>query len=514
MRVAALHGVFRRDEARVVGNVAVFIAVCAALWLTSLLGYLLFHSIVEIMSIAIAAAVFLISWSSRGYVETQPFVLLGIGYLFVAILDLLHTLAYQGMNVLPPGVDHATKLWIAARGLQALVTLAFVLLTRAGRTARSALAFLSIGAAAALAVLSIFPWDVFPLCFVEGQGVTLFKKLSEYVISAILVACIVLVSGRRGAISRQERRLLAVAFAMNVLSELVFTLYVNAYGYQNLLGHLLKLGSFVLAYLALFSTKVRSRLSLIEELKRSTDRLARSEAELRGANLAKDKFISILAHDLRNPISGILSLSQLLATRFESLERERAREMCALVYEGARESSELLESLLQWARAQAGRVKPHPSRIPMGELCEGIGSQQRLLAGAKGVLLEVCVPADARAWADENMVATVIRNLVSNAVKFTPRGGRVNVSSSTEGAWERIRVTDTGLGMSGEELAKLFRIDAHLTRPGTDGERGAGMGLILCSELVSLNGGTLEARSEEGRGSVFTVSLPLNPPAA
>jgi signal transduction histidine kinase len=182
--------------------------------------------------------------------------------------------------------------------------------------------------------------------------------------------------------------------------------------------------------------------------------------------------------------------------------------MCALIYDGAKESSELLESLLQWARAQAGRLAVFPSAIPVAELCDGIASLQRTVAGAKGVTLEVCVPPEAKAWADENMAATVIRNLISNAVKFTPQGGRVSVASSTEGDWERITVRDTGLGMTPDELGKLFRIDVHFSSPGTNGEHGAGMGLILCRELVALNRGTIEAQSEPGSGSAFTVSLP------
>jgi signal transduction histidine kinase len=508
MGLAAFSALFRRDEVRTARNAVIFLGACAALWLTSIFGYLLFHSIVEMTGVAIATAVFMISWSSRGHAETQPFVLLGIGYLFVAILDLLHTLSYTGMNVIPPGVDYATKLWVVARGLQALVTLAFVLLARARRPASSPLAFVLVGGVSILAVLSIFLWNIFPLCFVEGQGVTLFKKLSEYAISAVLVASIALLAVRRGAISTFERRLLIAAFAMNVASELIFTLYVSAYGYQNLLGHLLKFGSFVLAYQALFSSKIRSRLALIEELKLSTARLEESEAELRSAALSKDKFISILAHDLRNPMGGILSLSELLATKFGSFDPQRIRQMCALIYDGAKESSELLESLLQWTRAQAGRLAVFPSAIPVAELCDGIVSLQRPVAGAKGVTLDVRVSPEARAWADENMAATVIRNLISNAVKFTPQGGQVSVASMTEGDWERITVKDTGCGMTPEELGKLFRIDVHFSTPGTNGEHGAGMGLILCSELVALNRGTIEAHSQPGRGSAFTFSLP------
>ena len=511
MNGATISTAFRHGEARAARNTVIFLAWCAALWLTSASSYLLFHSIVEMTSVAIAAAVFMISWSSRGYIETQPFVLLGIGYLFVSILDLLHALSYSGMNVIPPGQDYATKLWVAARGLQAVVTLGFVLLARAGRTTASPLAFLLVGGAAAFAVLSIFFWNIFPLCFVEGQGVTLFKKLSEYAISAILVASIALLGGRKLTISNQERLFLAGAFAMNVASELVFTLYVSAYGYQNMIGHLLKLGSFTLAYQALFSTKVRSRLSLIDELTRSTARLEKSEAELRNANLSKDKFFSIIAHDLRNPISGILSLSELLTTRFDRFDQGRIREMSSLIHDGARKSSELLECILQWARAQTGRLEVRPSVISVAELCDGVASLQAPAARAKGIAIDVRVPAEATAWADENMTATVLRNLLSNAIKFTASGGRVSIDSTADDRWERVTVSDTGCGMSPADLDKLFRIDVQFSCRGTGGEEGAGMGLILCSELVALNRGTIEAQSMPGAGSSFTVSLPRAP---
>lgn len=494
---------------RRIGYTAVLaLAVGIALWLTSRYSYLLFHSIAEIFSIAVAAAVFMISWSSRGYPEARPFVLLGIGYLFVSFLDVLHTLAYPGMIVLPGGQDYSTKLWIAARGLQAVTTLAFTLLMRLRRTAPSALAFGVIGAAAVAAVLSIFVWNVFPLCFVEGTGVTAFKKACEYAISAILAASIVLVAGNRKGISQQERWLLIAAFGVNIASELVFTLYVSAYGYQNLIGHFLKIGSICCAYQALFASKVRSRLALIEGLERSKQRLEKSEAELLKANLSKDKFFSILAHDLRNPISGLLSLSELLAYKFDRLEAAKIREMCLLVYDGARQSSELLECILQWARAQTGRLEARPSPIRLSELCEGITGLQQPAAKSKDIRIHCQVSQDAVAYADENMIATALRNILSNAVKFTPRGGEIVLSSRSQEGWECITVRDNGIGMGPEDLQKLFRIDVHFSCVGTEAERGAGIGLILCKELVELNKGRILVESQPGKGSSFTIQLP------
>jgi len=484
------------------------ILIGAALWLTSRYDYLLFHSVAEMFSIVVACAVFMFSWNSRGYVASRPFLFLGIGYLFVAVLDLLHTLTYAGMTVLPSGHDYATKLWVAARGLQALVTLAFVLLARFRRFAPNWLSFTLVGLTAAACVMAIFWWNIFPLCFVEGQGVTIFKKASEYVISGVLAASIILLYGRSSAIGAQERNLLAAAFALNIAGELVFTLYVSAYGYQNLIGHYLKIGSFYLAYQALFASEVRRRIKLIEELEASKARLEKSEGELRKANLSKDRFFSILAHDLRNPMSGILSLSEVLANRFEQLSPARVREMCSLVRDGARTGAELLEAILQWARAQTGRLQAKPALLKLSELCEGVVALHASAAGSKGVTIRGCVDGDAVAFADEDMLATILRNLLSNALKFTPRGGEVTLSAEACGEWEKLSVGDTGVGMAAEDLSKLFRIDTHFSSLGTDQERGNGMGLILCKELVELNGGFINAESAPGKGSTFTIRLP------
>lgn len=493
-------------------------AIGVGLWLISRYDYLLFHSAVEMFSIAVACTIFMFSWSSRGYLATRPFILLGIGYLFVAVLDLLHTLTYSGMNVLPSGSDYATKLWVAARGVQALVTLAFVLLARSRRVAPNWLGFTLIGAATAACIMAIFWWKIFPLCFVEGQGVTPFKKASEYVISGILAGSTLLLYGNSFSIGRQERNLLAAAFVLTIAGELVFTLYVSASGYQNLIGHYLKIGSFYLVYQALFASEVRRRIKVISELEASKSSLEKSEAELRKANLSKDRFFSILAHDLRNPLSGILSLSEVLAKRFETLSPDRIHELCSLVHDGARSGAELLEAILQWARAQTGRLEVKPALVGLSELCEGIVGQHSSAAGSKGVSVRSRVDRDATAFVDENMLATVLRNLFSNAIKFTPRGGEVVLGAEAHGEWEKIFVRDTGVGISRDDMKKLFRIDTHFSCIGTDKERGNGMGLILCKELVELNGGLISVESEPGKGSTFCVRLPrsgsLRRPAA
>jgi len=497
-----------RIEIRIISAAGLTIVIGLGLWFVGQYNYLLFHSSAEIFSIAVAFAVFVFSWNSRHYPNTRPFVLLGIGYGFVALLDLVHTFTFRGMQILPAGHDYATKLWVAARGLQALVTLAFAIFARAHRHASNAAAFAIITAATAALFLSIFWWDIFPVCFVEGQGVTPFKKASEYAISGVLAVSIALLAFNHQVIARRERLLLIGAFGLNIASEMVFTLYVSAYGYENLIGHLLKIASFALVSQALFASEVRRRITLINDLLGAKARLEKSETELLRANLSKDKFFSILAHDLRNPISGILSIAEVLAKRFDQLEPRRVRELVHLVYDGARQGADLLESILQWARAQTGKLEVKPSYVRLSELCEGVAGLHRSAARSKDIRIRACVEPEAVVYADPNMVSTVLRNLVSNAVKFTPRGGEVVVSAEGHGEWQRLSVRDTGIGMRPEDLRKLFRIDVHFSCSGTDSERGSGMGLILCKELVELNAGRISVESEPGKGSTFSVHLP------
>jgi signal transduction histidine kinase len=486
-------------------------AVGAALLYTSTYSYLLFHSITEVFSIVISASVFMISWNSRRYAGARPFVVLGIGFLFVAFIDLIHTLSYKGMGVLPDNQDFATKLWVAGRAVQVLATLGFAVLLRLRRTVHSALVFGFFAAVTTALLLMIFMWRVFPLCLVEGRGVTPFKVASEYVLCALLAAAIALVVGEHAALSSRVRALLVLSFTATILSEMVFTLYSSAYGTQNLIGHYLKVAACIFAYQALFSAEVRKRIADMEALEKANETLARTEKELRKANASKDKFFSIIAHDLRNPIGGLLTLSELLAKKFDAMEPQKVREFCRLIYDGTRQGSELLESLLQWARAQTGRIECEPRLLCLSALCRESVALIYPQAQQKEIRILCDVPDEVTAFADENMVFTILRNLLSNAVKFTARGGCVGISAGTAGGCVELSVADTGVGMSPEDLEKLFRIDVHFTCKGTSNEHGNGLGLIVCGEFAEQNRGSISVKSRPGEGSTFTLRLPRAP---
>jgi Membrane-associated sensor domain len=251
------------------------------LYATSTYNYLLFHSLTELFSIVVAFGIFVLAWNTRRFLENKLVLFLGIAYAFVGAIDLIHTLAYQGMNVFPGyGPNLPTQLWIAARYLESISLFVAPLVF----SSRFCPWRLLVGYAiiTVLLMLTIFVWDVFPECFVVGEGLTTFKVASEYLISALLLGSVFLLLRIRREFDSLVVRLLVASVAVTVASEIVFTLFVSLYGGFNLLGHLLKFVSFVLIYKAVVETGlVRPYDLLFRDLKLSEEELRKALDEVR-----------------------------------------------------------------------------------------------------------------------------------------------------------------------------------------------------------------------------------------
>lgn len=226
-----------------------------ALVASSTYSYLLFHTAAELFSIVVAVAVFIVAWNSREFTDSRYFLIIGVAYLFIAGIDLVHTMAYSGMNIFPGyGANLPTELWIAARYLESITLLAAPLAMAV--TISPHRVFGGYAAIFALLLLSIF-FGIFPDCFVEGQGLTPFKIGSEYLISAILVAAALLLYRRRDLFERSVLHLMLASIGVTILAELAFTSYASVYGFSNLVGHVLKIVSFALIYVAVVETGLR-----------------------------------------------------------------------------------------------------------------------------------------------------------------------------------------------------------------------------------------------------------------
>ena len=235
-------------------------------------------------------------------------------------------------------------------------------------------------------------------------------------------------------------------------------------------------------------------------------------------NEDKDKFFSIISHDLRGPFNILLGYAQLLVMNIDDLSKQEIKEIVTDVHKGAKAAYSLLENLLTWSWMQReGGMKCNPESVELMDLARQIEEVLGPLAAQKEIKLNNAMVEGVWVWADRNMLETVIRNLVGNALKFTPRGGKVTLALQ-DGCEDpradivRVMVKDTGVGMSAENQAKLFRIDVHHSTSGTEKETGSGLGLIICKEMVERNGGKIWAESELGQGTTMMFTVPRTTP--
>jgi signal transduction histidine kinase len=240
-------------------------------------------------------------------------------------------------------------------------------------------------------------------------------------------------------------------------------------------------------------------------------RLVEFAVEQEQASKAKDTFFSVISHDLRGPMGSLLGLTEVAENRLDSHVDRELVEMAGLMHRSAEHLYSLLINLLEWARLQTGQMRCRPEWVDLHDLVTRTVEVLALPASEKGVWLANRLAPGTLAWADPTMVRSVLLNLVGNGVKFTPSGGTVTIRAAESAGRLAVTVEDTGVGMSREDVTRLFRLEKARSRNGTAGERGSGLGLILCKEMVERHGGTMVVESEKGQGSRFHFTLPLTP---
>jgi len=233
----------------------------------------------------------------------------------------------------------------------------------------------------------------------------------------------------------------------------------------------------------------RETTKLLEEknkqLEKANLKLQNSEKHLKELNSTKDKFFSIIGHDLRNPLNALLGFSE------------------------AKNIHLLVENLLEWSRSQSGNIDYNPEKTDLVNMVTEIFKVFEIHADKKGVNMVSGIPEDVFVNADRNLLSTILRNLINNAVKYTLNGGQVRVYCEQNKSEITISVEDTGIGMSENQLENLFKLDTNVTMPGTSEEKGTGLGLILCREFVDMHKGKIWATSTPKEGSTFSFTLPI-----
>ena len=713
------------------------------LYLTSRHSYLLFHSLTEIFSIVVAFGIFVLTWNSRRFIDNSYILFLGIAYLFIGTIDLVHTLAYPGMGVFTGyGTNLATQLWIAARYVQSISFLAAPLLL--GRKLKLPFVFLIYAVVTTLLLMSIFYWDNFPVCYVDGVGLTLFKRISEYVISLIFLASIFLLYRKRREFDTSVFRFLVASIGVTICSELAFTLYTGPYTLPNMVGHLLKIVSVYLMYRAIIWTGLAKPYSLlfrnlkqseealraseqhysalvrnladavfeikegvitwcndrvegiygyskdelmgkdasffyptgispteftklvtrelkekglfygstefkrkdgsvidveysitripdkyplevvavardITERKRIEEALRQSETnyrtlvesspdgvisvdakvriidcnegvcqllgysreELKGKDFRellasalpdklsfyydqlaqkglvetefeflghggrtipvwakivgaydangrlsqalvyirgiaerkkldqlKDEFIGLVSHELRSPLTVIMGAVNTALTEGARLSREEMRQLLQDAAWETESLSHLLGNLLELSRARADRL--FLSREPINVKNVVKDAVDKIKRQSSNHSFETDLPRVLPpVHADQLRLERILHNLLENAVKYSPDGGKIIISARLENDHMVIGVSDEGIGISLHDQAKLFSPFERLAAQRLEGVKGIGLGLLVCRRLVEAHGGRIWVESEPGRGSTFYFTLPL-----
>ncbi|GET25151.1 PAS domain-containing sensor histidine kinase [Prolixibacter sp. NT017] len=247
----------------------------------------------------------------------------------------------------------------------------------------------------------------------------------------------------------------------------------------------------------------------ITERKNAEAALIESKARLSELNATKDRFFSIIAHDLKSPFNSIFGFSELLVEQLARKDYQGVEKFAAVINHSSKQAMDLLTNLLEWARAQTGKIEFNPEYIELVTLVNNVTELFNDSAQQKSITIFKDLPHNIPVFADRYMVGTILRNLISNGIKFTHPGGKIRIRTEQNENQLTVSVTDNGVGIEKEAIDKLFRIEYSYSTTGTARESGTGLGLLLCKEFIEVHGGKIWVESEPGNGSTFCFTLPI-----
>ncbi len=256
-------------------------------------------------------------------------------------------------------------------------------------------------------------------------------------------------------------------------------------------------------------TALMNILRDITERKQTEIKISKQTNELQKLNADKDRFLSILAHDLRNPFNSLLGFSELLLRNLQKYDINKIEKQLKIIHQTTNQTYNLLEDLLLWSKAQSGKLTIEPQIIVFSEICAEIINNLKHLADTKEISINCFEPKRTILKTDLNMFKTILRNLISNAIKFTNKKGQINIYSEVNHKDVTIIVSDNGVGIGKDDLLKLWDFTKPISTTGTADEKGTGFGLLLCKEFVEKHDGKIWAESEIGKGSDFKFTMPL-----
>lgn len=255
---------------------------------------------------------------------------------------------------------------------------------------------------------------------------------------------------------------------------------------------------------------VSEQIALAIDKKRNEEKIIQYSEELKETNAAKDKFFSIIAHDLKSPFHGLLGLTRMIVEEYDSMSESEVKSYLQIIKESTESTYKLIENLLEWSRLESGKMKYNPALQNMFMIVEDTRILLNQNARMKNINLRNKLGHQSFVWGDDTMLQSLVQNLISNAIKFTPTNGIIEVTENQFDGYIEYTVSDTGIGIKESDIEKLFRIDMSFSTKGTQQEKGTGLGLVLCKEIVNIHGGEISVQSKisEGTKIIFTLSKP------
>jgi signal transduction histidine kinase len=479
--------------------------VFAGLYLTSLYSYLLFHSIVELFSILVASGIFLIAWNSRTTIDNNYLLFIGMASIFVAVPNLLHILSYEGMGVFG---DHtaniSTQLWIMTVYMQSTSLLIAPFFLK--RRLRVNLQLAIYGLVTTFLLTSIFYWRIFPVCYVDGVGLTPFKKISEGVVSLLLFAAVILLVRERQQFDSGVWRLIVTSIAIQIGSELAFTSYVSVYGFFNMVGHFLRVAAYYFIYKAIIETGlVKPFAVLFRDLKQSEFRLRQQAAALQTRNQELDAFSHTVAHDLKNPLTALTTISNVIL-RNPSMPEEELVSFIQDIKTTANQMGEIIDDLM--ILAEVRKVEAPLKPLDMSAIVANV--HRRLRYQIENHQASIKVPSSWPVaigygpWIEEVWI-----NYISNALKYGGKPPRVELGASLQpNDMVRFWTRDNGPELSPEAYDRLFVPFTQLKQVNSDGH---GLGLSIVRRIIEKLDGQVGVEKLEGQGNLFYFTLPVAP---
>lgn len=449
---------------------------------------------------------FTLAWATYDFSKNLVLLFLACGYLWIGTLDLMHMMVYKGMNlfVIDDG-NIGVQFWLGARYSEALLLLAAPILAPKAYNKYYLVAIFGI---IALGINMMIYWDIFPVVFIEGDGLTPFKIYSEYIINSIFFLALISLFRYGHTISHEEKILIAGSIIFTMCAELFFTFYVDVYGVSNIVGHTFKLFSFWFIFHAIILSNLKAPYAALQK---SKEQLSQALKDANSANQAKSEFLANMSHDLRTPLNAIMGFSDVMRTKaFGPLGNKRYEEYANDIYDSGAHLVSLINDILDLSRIESGKYSLVENHVNIETLIHQSFRQLSAMAKNSGHTLTTKIAEKMPDMlGDERVLIQIFNNLLSNAIKFTPNSGEIVITAHiNKGNSITISVIDTGIGISDDDILKALNPFEQVSTLHSRRHEGTGLGLHLCKNFMDLFGGVLRVQSKPGHGTTVTLCFP------